>query len=89
MTNTPFDETISTPMVEALETAWATIRARHTDVPPAVVILRAGRSAHSRHVAIRGGCRFNGATSSSSFSFGVWVFSLSRHSPVRPSTDSR
>jgi hypothetical protein len=42
MTKTPFDETISTPMVEALETAWATIRARNADVPPAVVILGAG-----------------------------------------------
>src|SRR5882757_8128236 len=42
MTDSPYDETISTPMVEALETAWATIRARHADVPAAVVILGAG-----------------------------------------------
>jgi hypothetical protein len=33
---------ISTPMVAALEQAWAAIRSRHPDVPPVVVVLGAG-----------------------------------------------
>jgi hypothetical protein len=33
---------ISAPMVEALEQAWADIRTRHADLPPAVVVLGAG-----------------------------------------------
>jgi hypothetical protein len=33
---------ISTPMVAALEGAWAAIRAHHADLPPAVIILGAG-----------------------------------------------
>ena len=33
---------ISTPMVAALEQAWADIRARHFDVPRAVIVLGAG-----------------------------------------------
>lgn len=35
-------ERISSPMVAALEQAWNAIRARHGDVPPAVVVLGAG-----------------------------------------------
>ncbi len=35
-------EPISSPMVAVLEQAWADIRARHADVPPAVVVLAAG-----------------------------------------------
>ena len=38
----PKPQRISTPMVAALEQAWAEIRARHTDVPPAVIVLGAG-----------------------------------------------
>lgn len=33
---------ISTPMVAALEQAWADIRHRHPEVPPAVIVLGAG-----------------------------------------------
>ncbi len=33
---------ISAPMIAALETAWATIRARHPEVPPVVLVLGAG-----------------------------------------------
>jgi len=33
---------ISAPMVEALEQAWADIRTRHADMPPAFVVLGAG-----------------------------------------------
>jgi hypothetical protein len=36
------DARISAPMVEALEQAWADIRFRHADLPPAVVVLGAG-----------------------------------------------
>lgn len=33
---------ISAPMVAALETAWAAIRARHPELPPVVIVLGAG-----------------------------------------------
>ncbi|WP_196776824.1 hypothetical protein [Haloechinothrix halophila] len=33
---------ISTPMVDALEQAWADIRERHPELPPAVIVLGAG-----------------------------------------------
>jgi len=33
---------ISTPMVDALEQAWADIRDRHPELPPAVIVLGAG-----------------------------------------------
>lgn len=33
---------ISTPMIAALENAWADIRARHTEIPTVVVVLGAG-----------------------------------------------
>jgi hypothetical protein len=36
------DVSISAPMVAALEDAWAAIRSRHADVPPAVVVLAPG-----------------------------------------------
>jgi hypothetical protein len=36
------DARISAPMVAALEQAWADIRTRHSDLPPAVVVLGAG-----------------------------------------------
>jgi hypothetical protein len=38
----PDDGRISTPMVAALEGAWADIRTRNPDVPPAVIVLGAG-----------------------------------------------
>jgi hypothetical protein len=38
----PDDGRISTPMVAALEQAWADIRTRNPDVPPAVIVLGAG-----------------------------------------------
>jgi len=40
--STDQDGRISAPMVAALERAWADIRTRHPEVPPAVIILGAG-----------------------------------------------
>jgi hypothetical protein len=41
-TSTPTGDQITTPMIAALEAAWAAIRGHHPDLPPAVIILGAG-----------------------------------------------
>ncbi len=53
---------ISTPMVAALEQAWAAIRARHPDIPAVVVVLgepsrsRPGSFTRTRSLPLAGRC---------------------------------
>lgn len=50
-------DVVASPLVRALEAAWAAIRKRHPGVPPVVIVLGSGveRGSHTKHGHFHGG----------------------------------